>query len=140
MLEAERPDICFVYLTHITDFVESRKNVELIYLEKTDSYNSWNFKKITDYNDISLDVLLSIEGTKEDILFCEGTRASIDCKILECIFPDFEVMPVGSCEQVKLNTLMERKRYFAVKLLALLIMIICNPVKLRLSRKKKYSQ
>ena len=103
-LEAERPDICFVYLTHITDFVESRKNVELIYLEKTDSYNSWNFKKITDYNDISLDVLLSIEGTKEDILFCEGTRASIDCKILECIFPDFEVMPVGSCEQAKLNT------------------------------------
>lgn len=103
-LEAERPDLRFVYLTHITDFVESRKNVELIYLEKTSAYKNWSFKKIEDYKDISLDVLLSIEGTKDDIIFCEGTRGSIDCKILECIFPDFEVMPVGSCEQVKLNT------------------------------------
>lgn len=103
-LEAERPDLRFVYLTHITDFVESRKNVELIYLEKTSAYKNWSFKKIEDYKDISLDVLLSIEGTKDDIIFCEGTRDSIDCKILECIFPDFEVMPVGSCEQVKLNT------------------------------------
>ena len=93
-----------MYLTHVTDFVESRKNVELIYLEKTSAYKNWSFKKIEDYKDISLDVLLSIEGTKDDIIFCEGTRGSIDCKILECIFPDFEVMPVGSCEQVKLNT------------------------------------
>ena len=103
-LESERPDLRFVYLTHVTDFVESRKNVELIYLEKTSAYKNWSFKKIEDYKDISLDVLLSIEGTKDDIIFCEGTRGSIDCKILECIFPDFEVMPVGSCEQVKLNT------------------------------------
>ena len=103
-LEAERQDLRFVYLTHITDFVESRKNVELIYLEKTDSYNKWNFKKIKDYEDISLDVLLDIEGTKNDIIFCEGTRNSIDCKILECIYPEYEIKPVGSCEQVKLNT------------------------------------
>lgn len=103
-LEAERPDLRFVYLTHITDFVESRKNVELIYLEKTDSYNKWNFKKINDYEDISLDVLLDIEGTKKDIIFCEGTRNSMDCKILECIYPQYEIKPVGSCEQVKLNT------------------------------------
>lgn len=103
-LESERPDLRFVYLTHVTDFVESRKNVELIYLEKTNTYKNWNFKKIDDYNDISLDVLLSIEGTKDDIIFCEGTRSSIDCKILGCIYPEYEVMPIGSCEQVKLNT------------------------------------
>ena len=103
-LESERPDLRFVYLTHVTDFVESRKNVELIYLEKTNTYKNWNFKKIDDYNDISLDVLLGIEGTKNDIIFCEGTRSSIDCKILGCIYPEYEVMPIGSCEQVKLNT------------------------------------
>lgn len=103
-LEEERPDLRFVYLTHVTDFVESRKNVELIYLEKTNSFNKWNFKKISDYDDISLDVLLSIEGAKEDLIFCEGTRSSIDCKILECLYPEFEIKPVNSCEQVKLNT------------------------------------
>ena len=64
----------------------------------------WKFKKIEDYSDISLDVILGIEGTKKDIIFCEGTRSSIDCKILECLFPEYEIQPVSSCEQVKLNT------------------------------------
>lgn len=103
-LEAERSDLKFVYLTHNIDFVESRKNVELIYLEKSEAYKKWNFKKIEDYSDISLDVILSIEGTKKDIIFCEGIRSSIDCKVLECLFPEYEIQPVSSCEQVKLNT------------------------------------
>ena len=103
-LESERPDLSFVYLTHNIDFVESRKNVALIYLEKSGAYKKWKFKKIEDYSDISLDVILGIEGTKKDIIFCEGTRSSIDCKVLECLFPEYEIQPVSSCEQVKLNT------------------------------------
>lgn len=103
-LESERPDLRFVYLTHNIDFVESRKNVALIYLEKSEAYKEWKFKRIEDYSDISLDVILGIEGTKRDIIFCEGTRNSIDCKILECLFPEYEIQPVSSCEQVKLNT------------------------------------
>lgn len=104
ILENERPDLRFVYLTHIIDFVESRKNVELIYLEKSKAYKKWQFKKIEDYTDIGIDIILSIEGTKKDIIFCEGTRGSIDCRILECLFPEYEIQPVKSCEQVKMNT------------------------------------
>lgn len=103
-LEMERSDLRFVYLTHNIDFVESRKNVALVYLEKSESYKKWKFKKIEDYSDISLDVILGIEGTKKDIIFCEGTRNSIDCKVLECLFPEYDIQPVSSCEQVKLNT------------------------------------
>ena len=103
-LETERPDLRFVYLTHNIDFVESRKNVALVYLEKSEEYKKWKFKKIEEYSDISLDVILGIEGTKKDIIFCEGTRSSIDCKVLECLFPEYEIQPVSSCEQVKLNT------------------------------------
>lgn len=103
-LEAERSDLRFVYLTHNIDFVESRKNVALIYLEKSEAYKKWKFKKIDDYSNISLDVILGIEGTKKDIIFCEGTRGSIDCKVLECLFPEYEIQPLSSCEQVKLNT------------------------------------
>lgn len=103
-LESERQDLRFVYFTHITDFVESRKNVELIYLKKTNTYNTWAFEKIEDYKDVSLDVILSIEGSKDDIIFCEGNRSSIDCKILECLYPECEIKPVESCEQVILNT------------------------------------
>ena len=102
-LEFERPDIRFIYLTHVIDFVESRKNVELVYLEKSKCYGEWKFKKIEDYANISLDVILSVEGTKNDIIFCEGNRSSIDCRILECLFPEYEIKPVESCEQVKLH-------------------------------------
>lgn len=103
-LELERSDLRFVYLTHNIDFVESRKNVALIYLEKSEENKKWRFKKIEDYSEISLDVILGIEGTKKDIIFCEGTRSSIDCKVLECLYPEYEIQPVSSCEQVKLNT------------------------------------
>lgn len=103
-LEDERPDLRFVYLTHIIDFVESRKNVELIYLEKSEVFKKWIFKKIKDYSNVGIDVILSIEGTKEDIIFCEGTRSSIDCKVLECLFPEYDIQPVQSCEQVKMST------------------------------------
>ena len=102
-LELERPDLQFVYSTHIIDFVETRKNIELVYLEKTGAVNKWKFKKLEDYKDISLEIILSIEGTKNNIIFCEGNRDSIDCQILDCLFPQFDIKPVASCEQVKLN-------------------------------------
>ena len=104
-LEAERRDVRFVYLTHNIDFIETRKNFELIYLEKTNDYKAWHFNKIADFNELDLDVILNIEGIKDDILFCEGNdRTSIDCKILKALYPNIEIMPVASCEKVIDNT------------------------------------
>lgn len=104
-LEAERNDVVFIYLTHSTDFIESRKNYELIYLEKTEKYMTWKFHKLSDYNEIPVDVILNIEGTKDDILFCEGDdRNSIDYRVLKALYPDMEVAPVSSCEKVIANT------------------------------------
>ncbi|MFI3227200.1 MAG: AAA family ATPase [Clostridia bacterium] len=104
-LELSRPDIRFIYLTHNTDFIESRKNTELIYLEKTYTHQTWKFNKIEDYSDLSLDIILNIDGMGSKILFCEGNdRSSIDSKILQSIYTEFEILPVGSCENVIENT------------------------------------
>lgn len=104
-LETERKDVKFVYLTHNIDFIESRKNFELIYLEKTAEYMTWKFHKLSDLNDVPVDVILNIEGTKDDILFCEGDdRNSIDYRILKALFPNIEVTPVAGCEKVIANT------------------------------------
>jgi len=104
-LEAARPDIRFIYLTHNIDFIESRSNVELIYLEKTEKYQEWKFKKIDDFQSIDLDIILSIEGSHDDIIFCEGdNQNSIGSKILTSIYTDYTIMPVGSCEKVIENT------------------------------------
>lgn len=103
-LEELRTDLVFIYLTHITDFVESRSNVQLIYLEKGNTFGTWIFKDIEQFEDISLDVILNIEGSKNDLIFCEGDRNSIDYKILKTLYNNMEIVPVESCEQVKMNT------------------------------------
>lgn len=118
-LEEVRDDLKFVYLTHNIDFIESRANVELIYLEKTKKVNTWKFKEIQNFNDIDLDIILSIEGAKKDIIFCEGNNnTSIDYKIYSNIYKDFLVMPISSCEKVienvkviNSNPHMRRKAY-----------------------------
>lgn len=105
-LEQARPDARFIYLTHKTDFIESRKNIELIYLSKTDKHNEWSFKELSDYEHIDLDIILNIEGAQSDILFCEGNNtSSIDSKILDAVFPEYTIKPVGSCNNVKGNTI-----------------------------------
>ena len=104
-LENERPDIKFIYVTHIINFVESRKNVELIYLEKTRKHNEWKFRNIKDFETADIDMILGIEGTQEDIIFCEGNnQTSIDHRILDCIYDDCFIKPVGSCELAINNT------------------------------------
>lgn len=103
-LESERSDARFIYLTHRTDFIETRNNFHLIYLEKTDKPNTWKFKDMSDYRDISLSVMLEIEGSFENIIFCEGTESSIDGRILTILYPNFTVRPSGSCVDVKRNT------------------------------------
>lgn len=103
-LELARSDARFIYLTHKTDFIESRTNFQLIYLEKTDQPNKWSYKDISDYKDISLSTLLDIEGSLDNIIFCEGTKSSIDFKMLTALYPDFTVRPSGSCVDVKRNT------------------------------------
>lgn len=105
-LERARPDARFIYLTHKTEFIESRTNIELIYLEKTDIYNEWRFKKLSDYEHIDIDILLDIEGSQNDIIFCEGDGiSSIDSKILCTIFPEYTIKSVISCGNVKNNTI-----------------------------------
>lgn len=105
-LERSRPDVRFIYLTHKTDFIESRKNIELIYLIKTDKHNEWSFKKLSDYEHIDLDIILGIEGAQNDIIFCEGNNtSSIDSKLLNAIYPEYTIKPVASCNNVKENTI-----------------------------------
>jgi ABC-type cobalamin/Fe3+-siderophores transport system ATPase subunit len=105
-LERARSDVRFIYLTHKTDFIESRENIELIYLSKTDKHNEWSFKKLSDYEHIDLDIILGIEGAQNDIIFCEGNNtSSIDSRLLNAIYPEYTIKPVASCNNVKENTI-----------------------------------
>ncbi|MCQ2791932.1 MAG: ATP-binding protein [Bacilli bacterium] len=73
LLESSRQDVKFVYSTHNINFVKSRNNCELVYLQKTSKLNHWEFKTISMINDLPYNVILNIEGTNDNVLLCEGT-------------------------------------------------------------------
>ena len=110
-LENERPDVRFVFATHNIPFIQSRENFELIYIEKIDGRNNWKFKDISNCKkELSLDIVFNIEGTNDDIIFCEGDDInSLDYKIYNLLFPNYQIMPANGCENVEVQTQLVNK-------------------------------
>ena len=98
-LERERQDIIFIYCTHNIDFIETRENAQLVFIEKYDGKN-WKFEMMDSYENIPFKILIDIIGTKKDILFIEGDSNSLDYRLYSTLFPKFKIMSVGSCEKV----------------------------------------
>lgn len=105
MLENYRKDIKFVYATHNTDFIQSRNNVKLVYLDKGQKINEWKCRKIDDEM-LPLDLILSVEGTNQDVLFCEGENTSFDLRIYSILFPEYKITPISGCDNVISHTKM----------------------------------
>lgn len=99
LLEKERKDIVFIYCTHNVDFIELRDNAQLIYLESFDG-NNWKIEEINSFEEISIENLINIVGTKKDIVFIESKKEKLDYKFYTALFPDFKIIPVTSCEKV----------------------------------------
>lgn len=110
-LENERQDVRFVFATHNIPFIQSRENVELIYIEKMDDRNHWVFKNVSACKEeLSLEIIFNIEGTNDNILFCEGEdRNSLDYKIYNILFPNYQIMPANGCENVEVQTRLVNK-------------------------------
>lgn len=106
-LEQERGDIKFIYATHNTSFIENRKGAKLIYLEKTTKKHFWKFKKLKNYENIPFELILDIEGTNDDVIFCEGENDhSLDIKLYSLLFPNKQIISAQGCEKVTLQTKM----------------------------------
>ncbi len=99
MLENERKDLRFIYCTHDIDFIESRTNCELVYLNRYDGEN-WDIKMQNSFDNIPIDIIISIIGTKKDILFVESQENKIDYKFYTTLFPQYKIIAVNSCENV----------------------------------------
>lgn len=101
-LENERNDCQFIYISHDIDFVISRKNSKWFWMNSFEHPGKWDIKPIEDSNEIPQELMIEIYGSKNKLLFCEGTKKSDDVKIYSSIFEnEYTVIPVGSCEEVK---------------------------------------
>lgn len=99
-IEAERQDCVYLYITHNLDFARTRTNAQIVWVKKMTDKQSWDFK-LLDTNEFSDDLLLEILGSRQDILFVEGTAdRSIDRKLYSKLFPQYNIIPLGSCSSV----------------------------------------
>lgn len=103
LLENERPDCVFMYITHDIDFALSRNNARFLWIKNYDG-NVWeyDFIEADKYSDFPSDLLLEILGTRQKILFVEGTKDSPDYKLYQEIYRDkgYHVIPCGGCQEV----------------------------------------
>ena len=107
MLEKLRPDCLFIYITHDTQFASMHRNAEKIWVH---SYNgsTWEYEKITS-DDLPEELLFNILGNRNNVLFVEGCESSYDIALYTVIYPNYYIVPCGSCTQVISRTKAFRK-------------------------------
>lgn len=102
-LENERPDCIFMYVTHDIDFALSRNDAQFLWIKSFDGTNwDYEFFNATDYPDLPSDLLLEILGTRQKIVFVEGTKSSYDYKLYQEIYREkgYHVIPCDGCDDV----------------------------------------
>lgn len=101
-LEKYRPDCLFVYITHDTQFAAAHSHADKIWIKEYDGQN-WKLEKLTG-NDLPEELLLDILGSRKNVLFVEGERGSYDTQLYSELYPDYLIIPCGSCTQVIART------------------------------------
>ena len=98
-LEAVRRHSAFVFITHDLEFAASRTAQKFIIHEYNPS-NGWQVEPVPEETGFGEELTTLILGSRQPILFVEGTGDSLDHAIYRCCFPDWTVVPRGSCEEV----------------------------------------
>ena len=99
-IEAERQDCVYLYITHNLDFARSRNNTQIVWVKNMNNNQKWDYK-LLDSNEFSDDLLLEILGSRDGVLFVEGTAdKSIDRKLYSRLFPQYNIMPLEGCTSV----------------------------------------
>lgn len=99
ILEFERQDCIFIYLTHDLNFATSRATAKKVWIRSFIHPNNWEIENIPD-NELPEPLLLELLGSRKNIIFCEGKKGSIDEKIYNVLFSDYTITPVDSCLDV----------------------------------------
>lgn len=99
LIEAERPDCSFIYLTHNIDFAFTRQNAKKIWAKSFES-NIWDYEILDENLPIPEQLYLDVLGSRKPIIFLEGDNSSIDYELYEQVYNDKTLKPVGSCDKV----------------------------------------
>jgi len=99
-LEQERSDCRFIYLTHNLDFAASRTNVDKLWMKQYMPPADWKMSALPEDEALPEILYMELLGSRTPILFCEGTKASLDYKLYSRVFQNRTIIPVGGHVQV----------------------------------------
>lgn len=117
LIENERPDCSFVYLTHDIDFAFSRQNAIKIWSKSYEGAFVWDYEFLNELMPIPEQLYLEVLGSRNDVLFIEGDNSSIDYEIYEQVYCDNTLKPLGSCDKViqTVKSFNEQKGFHNIK-------------------------
>lgn len=103
MLESERKDCVFMYITHDLNFAMSRIDSKILWIKQYDG-TDWVYDTIesTEFSELPEELLYEIIGTRQKIVFVEGEKDSYDYPLYQEIYRDkgYHVIPCGGCQEV----------------------------------------
>jgi hypothetical protein len=100
LIEIERPDCTFVYLTHDIDFAFTRQSAVKIWAKSFDGNGTWDYEFLDDHSPIPEQLYLEVLGSRKPVIFLEGDSSSIDYELYEQVYSKHTIKPLGSCEKV----------------------------------------
>ncbi|WKZ70958.1 MAG: AAA family ATPase [Melioribacteraceae bacterium] len=98
-IENDRSDCLFIYLTHDLEFASTKLDAVKICLNEYDG-SEFDWFEIPKNVDIPEDLYLEVLGSRNKVLFIEGTSGSHDVELYSLIYPEFTIKPLGASETV----------------------------------------
>jgi energy-coupling factor transporter ATP-binding protein EcfA2 len=98
-LEAARPDCGMVFISHDLEFVASREGQKYV-LRDYSPANGWTIEAVPDSTGFTEEITTLILGSRKPVLFVEGGGESLDQAIYRACYPNWTIIPRGSCEEV----------------------------------------
>lgn len=99
-LENARPDCAFVFITHDLEFAASRVGQKFIISDYTPDGPKWRIEAVPEDTGFSEELTTLLLGSRRPVLFVEGGEGSLDKAVYRCVYPEWTVVPMGSCGDV----------------------------------------
>lgn len=99
-IERTRADCAFVYLTHDLDYAVARTSSAKHYVRAFHPPGEWEIEALPQDTGLPERIVAELVGSRRPILFVEGEKTSMDVMVYRWRYPDFTVVPIGSCESV----------------------------------------
>lgn len=120
-IEILKNDCSFIYITHDLEFAETRIGKKYALLNYQNS-NKWEIEELINDEEIPENIIASISGIRNPILFVEGKKDSSLDNIYNSIYSKYTVIQVESCNEVRNYTksLNKNKKFHKVNCFGLI--------------------